>query len=270
MREIVFDTETTGLFSAQHRLVSLAAIELVDYEPTGNYLSLFFNPDRESDPRALEVHGLTTEFLSTQPRFQQRAVEIEEFIRDDALVIHNASFDSAFLNAELLRAGRSKAANRTICTLKRAQEIHGRFGNKLDDLVRRYEIPNLREATGKHGALIDTLLLVNVYRRLRNLPILDLDLSKFGVDNGSEGKQSARSASVDPLAGTVPAGVDVGPGRDRVGQVLGGNLGLSYALKAGRAEPASPTTGSTPSCSEVGDVAGGLHCSGMGSVGAQA
>lgn len=252
MREIIYDSETTGLSPSVHRMVSFAAVELVDRLPTGRFLHFYLNPDRESDPRALEVHGLTTEFLSTKPRFGEVAASFLDFVLGDPLVIHNADFDVGFLRMELELTGRGAQGGRAICTKNMAQRRFGRGGggtggnysytNRLDDLVKRFGIRDLRAETGAHGALVDCLLLVNVYRSLLDLPVVEFDLSPYmDVVNGRASERSTEGPGLSQ--GTQPLVVSGGArtGGSRAGQELLGNDRVSDAAQAGRAEPAGAT-----------------------------
>lgn len=165
MRQIVLDTETTGLNPADgHRLVEVAGVELFNRKLTGRHLHLYVNPDRDSDPEALAVHGLTTEFLSGHPRFHEIAHQLVEFVKGAEIIIHNAAFDTGFLDAELTRAG--LPAFRTHCekitdSLLYAREIHPGKRNSLDALCDRYGISNAHRVL--HGALLDSELLADVW-----------------------------------------------------------------------------------------------------------
>lgn len=165
MRQIVLDTETTGLDPIQgHRIVELACVELENRCLTGRHLHLYLNPDRDSDPEALAVHGLTTEFLSTHPRFEEVAHQLVEFVQGADVIIHNAAFDTKFLNAELARVGLSTFD--TMCTkitdsLLHARELHPGKRNSLDALCERYGISNAHRTL--HGALLDSELLADVW-----------------------------------------------------------------------------------------------------------
>lgn len=212
MRKLVCDTETTGLDASIHRIINLAVVELEDNLPTGNYRQWFLNPDRDSDPVALSIHGLTSEFLSDKPRFHEIADPFLDFIGDAQLIIHNADFDVRFINTELRRIARAPIGNRAHCTKCESQKKHGgRSGHKLDDLVRRYGIPDLRQQFGVHGALIDCLLLANVYRALNGAEIYNLDLSVFGIeppgvsDVTSEGSGNTSGAKSAAGAGIIAA-----------------------------------------------------------------
>jgi DNA polymerase III subunit epsilon len=166
MREIVFDTETTGLDPLQgDRLVEIGCIELVNRFPTGRTFHCYFNPERDMPESAREIHGLTVEFLNDKPRFAERAEEIVAFLGDARLVAHNAVFDLTFLNAELERAGLALVSrDRIVDTLLLARRKHAGAPNRLDDLCVRYAIDNSRRT--KHGALLDAELLAEVYIEL--------------------------------------------------------------------------------------------------------
>jgi len=166
MREIVLDTETTGLDPGQgHRLVELGCIELLNRIPTGATFHTYLNPERDVPAEAFAIHGLSTEFLKSHKRFIEVADEFLGFIGDAPLVIHNASFDHAFLCAELKRAERVLIAReRLVDTLLLARRKHPAGPNRLDDLCVRYGIDNSRRT--KHGALLDAEILAEVYLEL--------------------------------------------------------------------------------------------------------
>jgi DNA polymerase-3 subunit epsilon len=166
MREIVLDTETTGLDPAQgHRLVELGCIELVNRIPTGASFHAYLNPEREVPAETFAIHGLSTEFLQDKPRFGEVADEFLAFIGEAPLVIHNAGFDYGFLNAELKRIERALIAReRLVDTLMLARRKHPAGPNRLDDLCARYGIDNTRRT--KHGALLDAEILAEVYVEL--------------------------------------------------------------------------------------------------------
>jgi DNA polymerase III subunit epsilon len=166
MREIVFDTETTGLDPlAGDRLVEIGCIELFNRFPSGKTFHGYFNPERDMPEAALKIHGLTLDFLKDQPVFAHRVRELIEFLGDAQLVAHNAMFDLAFLNAELERAGHPAVSrDRMIDTLLIARRKHPGGANRLDDLCARYAVDNSRRT--KHGALLDAELLAEVYVEL--------------------------------------------------------------------------------------------------------
>lgn len=166
MRQIVLDTETTGLNPADgDRLVELGCIEIFNHMPTGNHFHRYFNPERPMDERAFAVHGLSDAFLADKPLFAQEAQAFLEFIGDAELVIHNASFDMAFLNWELRLAGLPIIEpKRAIDTLDMARKKFPGAQNSLDALCRRFNIDNSKR--DKHGALLDATLLAEVYMEL--------------------------------------------------------------------------------------------------------
>ncbi len=165
MREIVIDTETTGLDPNDgHRIVEIACIELLHHVPTGRAFHRYVNPERDMPTDALAVHGLTEEFLRAQPLFSQIADELAEFLGGDRLVIHNAEFDLAFINAELARLGRGPLASEFVDTLAIARQRFPGAPASLDALCRRFSI----DLSGReqHGAKIDCGLLADVYIEL--------------------------------------------------------------------------------------------------------
>jgi DNA polymerase-3 subunit epsilon len=167
MREIVLDTETTGLDPGQgHRLVELGCVELLNRIPTGATFHAYLNPEREVPAEASAIHGLTTDFLQDKPRFIEVADDFLAFIGDETpLVIHNASFDHGFLCAELKRIERTLIAReRLIDTLTLARRKHSAGPYNLDALCVRYGIDNSRRT--KHGALLDAEILAEVYVEL--------------------------------------------------------------------------------------------------------
>jgi DNA polymerase-3 subunit epsilon len=166
MREIVLDTETTGLDPYQgHRIVEIGCVELVNRIPSGATYHIYLNPERDMPAEAEAVHGLTRAFLADKKLFAEIADEFLTFIGDAKLVIHNAGFDLAFLNAELDRVKRPVLVReRAVDTLTLARRRHPGGPNKLDDLCARYGIDNSRRT--KHGALLDAELLAEVYAEL--------------------------------------------------------------------------------------------------------
>ncbi|TAL37166.1 MAG: DNA polymerase III subunit epsilon [Alphaproteobacteria bacterium] len=166
MREIILDTETTGMEPAEgHRLVEIGCLELMNHLPTGRHFQCYLNPQRDVPPDAARIHGLTTEFLKDKPLFTEKVDEFIEFIGDAALVIHNAEFDMKFINAELKGAGfKPLPMSRVIDTLPMArQKFPGQPAN-LDALCRRFKVDNSERKL--HGALLDAELLSEVYLEL--------------------------------------------------------------------------------------------------------
>lgn len=204
MREIVFDTETTGLDPVQgHRLVEIGCIELVNRFPTGRVFHKYFNPERDMPKEAFNVHGLSEEFLKAHPLFVTVADEFLDFIGDAPLVAHNAFFDLGFVNAELERVKRKALGReRLIDTLMLARRKHPGGSNKLDDLCVRYRIDNSRRT--KHGALLDAELLAEVYVELIGARQAILGLAEAMMAAGSDMRSgNAARQRPQPLASRV-------------------------------------------------------------------
>ncbi len=199
MREIVFDTETTGLDPATgDRLVEIGCIELLNRFPTGRVFHRYFNPERDMPAAAFNVHGLSIEFLKDKPLFAAAVDELVEFIGDAPLVAHNAMFDLSFLNAELARAGRSPVnRDRLVDTLLLARRKHPGGSNRLDDLCLRYKIDNSRRT--KHGALLDAELLAEVYLELIGARQAILGLAAAGASSAVRGAGGAIRERPQPL-----------------------------------------------------------------------
>jgi DNA polymerase-3 subunit epsilon len=165
MREIVIDTETTGLDPREgHRIVEVACIELMHHIPTGRKFHRYVNPERDMPPEAYAVHGLSAEFLAQHPPFAAIVDDMLDFIGEDRVVIHNAEFDLAFLNAELARLGRPRLACAFVDTLTMARRRFPGAPASLDALCRRFAID--LSGREKHGADIDCGLLASVYLEL--------------------------------------------------------------------------------------------------------
>ncbi len=165
LRQVVLDTETTGLDPALgHRVIEIACVEVMNRRVTDRDFHLYLNPDRDSDPGALQVHGLTTDFLRDKPRFKEVAHEFLEFVAGSELIIHNAPFDIGFLDAELARIDLPPIAHGiagVVDSLRIAKSLHPGRRNSLDALCERYGIDNSSRTL--HGALIDARLLAEVY-----------------------------------------------------------------------------------------------------------
>lgn len=166
MRQIILDTETTGLEPEQgHRIIEIGCVELLNRRKSGRSFHRYLRPDREVDRGATQVHGLTNEFLAQQPRFADVVEELLEFISGAELIIHNAAFDLAFLDAELKRLPGPPRQVRSICsvidTLPMARQMHPGQRNSLDALCKRYSIDNSHREL--HGALLDAQILLEVY-----------------------------------------------------------------------------------------------------------
>lgn len=187
LREIVLDTETTGLDPKKgDRLIEVGCIELVNRSPTGREFHRFVNPDRDVPAEAEAVHGISTKFLLDKPRFSEVAGEFLEFIGEDQLVIHNATFDVSFLNMELALLKKPQLnMSRVVDTLQLARRKHPAGPNSLDALCKRYGIDNSKRI--KHGALMDSVLLAEVY-----IELLGERQAMLGL--AEQGKRGAGSA----------------------------------------------------------------------------
>lgn len=189
MRQIVLDTETTGLEPAQgHRIIEIGCVELVNRRHTGNRFHQYVNPEREIEEGAVEVHGISNEWLADKPLYRDIAGEFLDFVRGAELIIHNAPFDVAFLDAEFERLGAEWGAIAEHCTvtdsLVRARELHPGQRNSLDALCRRYEIDN--SGRDLHGALLDAELLADVYLAMTGgQTALGLQVGAVGAAGGT-------------------------------------------------------------------------------------
>lgn len=185
MRQVVLDTETTGLSVEEgHRLIEIGCIELVDRRLTGRSFHRYLNPEREIDAGAIEVHGITLEQLAHEPRFAEVAEELLVFLGQDELIIHNAAFDLGFLNAELARCGLGQGPIERRCTvidtLHLARQRHPGQRNSLDALCKRYQIDNSQRQL--HGALLDAQILAEVYLAMTGGQVA-LTLDSLGAGN---------------------------------------------------------------------------------------
>ena len=201
MREIVFDTETTGLDpKTGDRLVEIGCVEVLNRFPTGRNYHVYLNPDRSMPKEAFDVHGLSEEFLADKPRFEDVADAFVTFVGDANLVAHNASFDMNFINFELKRSGRPTIGNeRVVDTLMLARRKHPGAPASLDALCNRYGIDRSRRV--KHGALLDAELLAEVYLELTGGRQAGFDLA-VSADSagGSAGGRVAVRQRPEPLA----------------------------------------------------------------------
>jgi DNA polymerase-3 subunit epsilon len=201
MRQVFLDTETTGLVVEQgDRIVEIGCIEMINRRLSGRTLHRYLNPGRSSHPDALKVHGLTDEFLADKPSFAQIADELAEFIGGAELVIHNAEFDTAFLDAEFERIARPRTAavvGAVTDSLALARDLFPGKGNSLDALCKRLEVDN--SAREYHGALLDAGLLAEVYLRMtRGQKSLVIDAS------ADEGMSDAAPMQIDLRAFVLP------------------------------------------------------------------
>jgi len=201
MREIVLDTETTGLSPDNgDRIVEIGCVELINHVPTNNTYQVYLNPEKDMDPGAEKVHGLTNEFLLDKPKFIEIADSFLEFIGDSNLIAHNADFDINFLNSELVRAKKDKINNdRVVDTLKIARSKFPGARNSLDALCKRFFVDNSNRSL--HGALLDSELLAEVYLELvgGKEPDLELSTNTIKKDNNSQNRTSNVSARKNKL-----------------------------------------------------------------------
>jgi DNA polymerase-3 subunit epsilon len=192
MREIILDTETTGLDPLRgDRLVEIGGIELINHFPTGRTYHVYINPERDMPDEAFRVHGLSADFLSDKPRFAELVDDFWSFVEDARLVIHNASFDMGFINAELKRAGRPLfPMDRVVDTLAMARRRFPGSPASLDALCSRFGIDNSRRT--RHGALLDAELLADVY-----IELIGGRQASFGLaDAGRATQRAARGQAV--------------------------------------------------------------------------
>lgn len=201
MREIVFDTETTGFDpSTGDRVVEIGCVELLNRIPTGATFHAYINPERDMPPQAEAVHGLSAEFLADKPLFAEVADKFLEFIgADSKLVAHNAGFDMTFIEFELKKCGLPvPTRDRVVDTLTLARRKHPGGGNKLDDLCARYGIDNSRRT--KHGALLDAELLAEVYAELAGgrqaaLGLVEVVREEFSITASTGAKRKIKQSS---------------------------------------------------------------------------
>jgi DNA polymerase-3 subunit epsilon len=205
MREIVLDTETTGFDPEKgDRIVEIGAVELLNHLPTGKTYHAYINPQRDMPESAYQVHGLSTEFLAEKPLFAEIARDFVDFIADSPLVIHNASFDMKFINFELKRAGFAEIPfARAVDTLAIARTKYPGAGNTLDALCRRFGVDN--SARQKHGALLDSEILADVYLELIGGRQPDLTLANSAAENLAAMPQRKFGQRPNPLPPRITA-----------------------------------------------------------------
>ncbi|MCG7897566.1 MAG: DNA polymerase III subunit epsilon [Candidatus Thiodiazotropha lotti] len=204
MRQIVLDTETTGLEPEQgHRIIEIGCVELVDRRLTGNNFHQFLQPEREIDAGAIEVHGITNEFLADKPRFCDVAQDFVEYVRGAELIIHNAPFDVGFLDHELKlmeNPQRIDTLSAVTDTLVMAKKMHPGQRNSLDALCKRYDIDNSHREL--HGALLDAEILADVYLMMTGgqaALVLDDQLGQQGGDENAADNIRRLAADRPPL-----------------------------------------------------------------------
>lgn len=201
MRQIVLDTETTGLEpELNHRVIEIGCVELVNRRPTGRTFHRYLNPEREIDEGALSVHGITRSDLDGQPRFAEIADELLDFLKGSELVIHNADFDIAFLDAELARMPGDPRRIASVCqvidTLALARELHPGQRNSLEALCKRYDVDDSKREL--HGALLDARILADVYLAMTGgqgtLELAEHDAAPRGMEGARAARVPVRSA----------------------------------------------------------------------------
>ncbi|MDB5473145.1 MAG: dnaQ [Devosia sp.] len=196
-REIVLDTETTGLSpAAGDRLVEIGCVELINHIPSGRHYHVYINPQRSMPEEAFRVHGLSEEFLADKPVFKAVAEEFRAFLGDSRLIIHNAAFDMGFLNAELERAGQRPLDNPVLDTVLLAREKHPGARVSLDALCKHYGIDNSRRTL--HGALLDSEILAEVYLELIGGKQVSLALIAENRVSGADAIAARTSAARRP------------------------------------------------------------------------
>lgn len=209
MRQIVLDTETTGLEPSEgHRIIEIGCVEMVNRRLTGNNFHKYLQPDREIDDGAIEVHGITNEFLADKPRFREIAQEFLEYIKGAQLVIHNAAFDVGFIDHEFKLVGSALGKTEDHCTvldtLLLARKMHPGQRNSLDALCKRYEIDNSHREL--HGALLDAEILADVYLGMTggqtNLSLASGDEEEGGVTGATIKRLGADRPTLRVLAAT--------------------------------------------------------------------
>lgn len=212
IRQIVLDTETTGLEPSQgHRIIEIGAVEIVGRKQTRNHYHQYLQPDRESDEAALNVHGITTDFLADKPRFADTVEEFLDYVKGAQLIIHNAPFDVGFINSELKKLGPQWGKIEDYCSildsLVMAREKHPGQKNNLDALCRRYDINNAHREL--HGALLDSEILADVYLAMTGGQVsLGLGAESDGADGGRKGAVIRRLPASRPKLNVLRASDD--------------------------------------------------------------
>ncbi|HSM40666.1 MAG TPA: DNA polymerase III subunit epsilon [Afifellaceae bacterium] len=223
MREIIFDTETTGLDAAGgDRLVEIGCVELFNHIPTGETFHRYINPERPVHPEALAVHGLDNEFLADKPVFAQIAEDFVSFLGDSPLIAHNATFDKGFINMEFARCGLPECPDdRFVDTLLLARRRHPGSPNSLDALCARYNIDNSSRTL--HGALLDAEILAEVYIELIGGRQTTFALSTAAAAEKARGKDAPAGARPEPLPPRLTA-AELEKHRDFVAGLVNGAL----------------------------------------------
>lgn len=229
VREIIFDTETTGLDNQNDRVIEIGGVELVNKFPSGRSFHVFVNADgRKVHPEALAVHGITDEFLQDKPKFSQIVGDMAEIFDGAKLVAHNASFDIGFINAEYARIGLPPVdPSRVIDTLALARRRHPMGPNSLDALCKRYGIDNAHRT--KHGALLDAELLAEVYIEMNGGRQAALGLTQTGEGSSA---QTETGEIVETGARTAPLPQRINAAEREAHEKLVADLGENALWKA--------------------------------------
>lgn len=239
MRQIVLDTETTGLEPSQgHRIIEIGCVEIIDRKLTGNHYHQYIRPDREIDEGAIEVHGITNEFLADKPVFAQIVDDFLDFVRGAELVIHNAPFDVGFIDAELRKLSPRRGVITELCTvldtLVLAREKHPGQKNSLDALCKRYAVDNSQRDL--HGALLDAEILADVYLLMTGgQTALSLNTASSGTAIGGSSIRRL-SASRPPLPVIMASEEELAAHREKLTAIekASGAPSLWQRLEAGR------------------------------------
>ena len=216
MKEIVLDTETTGISVKEgHRVVEIGCVELDNLIPTGKKFHCYLNPERKVSEKAFEVHGYTDEFLSNQKKFSEIGDEFLEFIKDKKLIIHNAEFDLGHLNNELSLLGRPNLSNTVIDTVSLARRtLNTRVAN-LDYLCRRFKV-DLSERD-LHGALLDSRLLAEVYLELKGGKQFSMNLSKNNTETNKQ--KNTNKNKMKTVTSFIPLEADIALHKEMVNEI---------------------------------------------------
>ncbi len=202
MRQIVLDTETTGLDPREgHRIIEVGCVELIDRKLTGNRFHVYLNPEREIDQGAIEVHGITNQFLEDKPHYQDVADDLLKYLSGAELIIHNAPFDVGFMNAEYKRIDKSWSGLKQHCqildTLQLARKMHPGQKNNLDALCKRYTVDNSRRDL--HGALLDAEILADVYLAMTG------GQTQLGLGRDESQQDATGDVGIKPVRSDRPA-----------------------------------------------------------------
>ena len=237
LREITFDTETTGLdpFTGD-RVVEIGCVELINHLPSGETFHVYINPERDMPEEAFKVHGLSEEFLSDKPKFAEIAQGFHDFIKDTPIIAHNASFDVKFLNWELEQAGLAKINNDLVIdTLAMARQRFPAGPNSLDALCSRFGIDNSRRTL--HGALLDSEILADVYLELiggRQTSLIlseEEEVSALGGDGGGARQREAAKQRPNPLPSRLDQS-DIDAHMVFLSEIKGESIWASYLPKS--------------------------------------